>query len=427
MSLPPADLPQQTKQNPVEEFFSDLGPGLITGCADDDPSGISTYSISGAAFGYGPLWTALISFPLMVAVQMMCGRLGMVTGRGLAGVIRRRYSKWILWGACGLLIVANVFNIAADLGGMADATGMISGVNALIWTPLYTAAIVSFLFFSSYRQIARIFKWLTLVLLAYVVTAFFASVDWRHALLATLLPNAIWSHDYVEVLVGILGTTISPYLFFWQASQEVEEERAMGKNLAARKGATEAELRALRVDVVTGMFISNFIMYFIILTTAATLHAHGIVKIETAHQAAEALRPLAGNAAYLLFTLGLIGTGMLGVPVLAGSCAYAIAEAAAWRGSLERKPRGARKFYTVLGVAMIFGLLINYLRVEAVKMMFWSAVLNGLLAPPLILLVLLLTSDRRVMGHQVSSRFERVFGWLTFALMAGAAILMLIP
>lgn len=427
MSLPAADVPHTPKQNAAEVFFSDLGPGLITGCADDDPSGISTYSISGAAFGYGLLWTAVLCFPLMVAVQMMCGRLGMVTGRGLAGVIRRRYSRWVLWGACGLLIVANVFNIAADLGGMADATRMVTGVNALVWTPLYTAAIVGFLFFSSYRQIARIFKWLTLVLLAYVVTAFFASVDWRLALLTTLRPSGVWSHDYVEVLVGILGTTISPYLFFWQASQEVEEERAMGKHLAARKGATEAELRALRVDVITGMFISNFIMYFIILTTAATLHAHGIVKIQTAYQAAEALRPLAGNFAYLLFTLGLIGTGMLGVPVLAGSCAYAISEAAAWRGSLEKKPRGARKFYGVLGVAMIFGLVINYLRLDPVKMLFWSAVLNGVLAPPLILLVLLLTRDRKVMGHQVSSRFERVFGWLTFALMAGAAALMLVP
>jgi NRAMP (natural resistance-associated macrophage protein)-like metal ion transporter len=427
MSLPAGDLPQPPKQNLVEEFFSDLGPGLITGCADDDPSGISTYSISGAAFGYGPLWTALISFPLMVAVQMMCGRLGMVTGCGLAGVIRRRYSKWILWGACALLIVANVFNIGADLGGMADVTQMITGVNALVWTPLFTAAIVWFLFYSSYRQIVRIFKWLTLALLAYVITAFFASVDWRRALLATWLPRPAWSHDYVEVLVGILGTTISPYLFFWQASQEVEEQRAMGRNLASRKRVTKEELRALRVDVITGMFISNFIMYFIILTTAATLHAHGIVNIATARQAAEALRPLAGNAAYLLFTIGLIGTGMLGVPVLAGSCAYTISEAAAWRGSLERKPRGARKFYGVLGVAMFLGLVINYLRVNAVRMMFWSAVLNGLLAPPLILLVLLLTSDRQVMGQQVSSRFERVFGWLTFALMAGAAALMLVP
>jgi Mn2+/Fe2+ NRAMP family transporter len=399
--------PLPPKQNRVELFFADLGPGLITGCADDDPSGISTYSMTGAVFGYGLLWTALLSFPLMVAVQMMCGRLGMV-----------------LWSACALLIVANVVNIAADLGGMADATQMLTGVNSLVWTPLYTALIVGFLFWSSYRQIARIFKWITLVLLAYVVTAFFAGVDWRQALLATLLPHPVWSHQYLEVLVGILGTTISPYLFFWQASEEVEEERAMGRNLAQRMGATDAELRALRVDVTTGMFASNFIMYFIILTTAATLHAHGIVKIDTARQAAEALRPLAGNAAYLLFTLGLIGTGMLGVPVLAGSCAYAISEAAAWRGSLEIKPRGAKKFYTVLGVAMALGLAIDYAGLDAVKMLFWSAVTNGVLAPPLILLILLLTSDPNVMGSRVSSRTERSLGWLTFVLMTVAAIAM---
>jgi NRAMP (natural resistance-associated macrophage protein)-like metal ion transporter len=426
LSLKITDPPIPPKQNPVELFFSELGPGLITGCADDDPSGISTYSMTGAVFGYGLLWTALVTFPLMVAVQMMCGRLGMVTGRGLAGVIRRRYSKWVLWSACALLIVANVVNIAADLGGMADATQMITGVNSLVWTPLYTALIVSFLFWSSYRQIARIFKWITLVLLAYVGTAFFAGVDWRHALLSTLLPRPVWSHEYLEVLVGILGTTISPYLFFWQASEEVEEERAMGRNLAQRKGATDAELRALRVDVTTGMLASNFIMWFIILTTAATLHAHGIVKIDTAKQAAEALRPLAGNAAYLLFTLGLIGTGMLGVPVLAGACAYAVSEAAAWRGSLETKPRGARKFYTVLGVAMVLGLAIDFAGLDAVKMLFWSAVTNGVLAPPLILLILLLTSDPKVMGARVSSRTERTLGWITFVLMTVAAAAMLI-
>jgi NRAMP (natural resistance-associated macrophage protein)-like metal ion transporter len=423
--MPITDLPP--KQSHIELFFADLGPGLITGCADDDPSGISTYSMTGAVFGYGLLWTALLSFPLMVAVQMMCGRLGMVTGRGLAGVIRRRYSKWVLWGACSLLIVANVVNIAADLGGMADATQMLTGVSSLLWTPLYTGVIVTFLLWSSYRHIARIFKWITLVLLAYVVTAFFAGVDWRQALLATLLPHPVWSHDYIEVLVGILGTTISPYLFFWQASQEVEEERAMGRNLAQRKGATAAELRGLKVDVITGMFASNFIMYFIILTTAATLHSHGIVKIDTAKQAAEALRPLAGNAAYLLFTLGLIGTGMLGVPVLAGSCAYAISEAAAWRGSLEQKPRGAKKFYIVLGVAMALGLAIDYTGLDAIKMLFWSAVTNGILAPPLILLILLLTSDRQVMGGQTSPITERVLGWVTFVFMAAAAAAMLVP
>jgi NRAMP (natural resistance-associated macrophage protein)-like metal ion transporter len=409
--------PSTPSKNRIELFFADLGPGLITGCADDDPSGISTYSVTGATFGYGLLWTALVSFPMMAAIQIMCGRLGMVTGRGLSGVVRRRYSKWVLWGACFLLIVANVINIAADLGGMGDATQMLTGVSSLIWTPLYTALIIAFLFWSSYRQIARIFKWMTLVLLAYVATTFFAGVDWRQALLATVRPQLAWSRDYLAVLVGILGTTISPYLFYWQASQEVEEERAQGK----RKGASDEDLRRLRVDGVTGMFASNFVMYFIILTTAATLHSHGIVKIETAKQAAEALRPLAGRGAYLLFTLGLIGTGMLGVPVLAGSCAYAIAEAAAWRGSLERKPRGAKKFYGVLAAAMTIGLVINYMGLDAVKMLFWSAVVNGVLAPPLILLVLLLTSDPKVMGDRVSSKMERMLGWGTFVVMTAAA------
>jgi NRAMP (natural resistance-associated macrophage protein)-like metal ion transporter len=407
-------------KNRIELFFADLGPGLITGCADDDPSGISTYSVTGATFGYGLLWTALISFPMMVAVQTMCGRLGIVTGRGLSGVVRRRYSKWVLWGACLLLIVANVINIAADLGGMGDATQMLTGVSSLFWTPVYTAVIIGFLFWSSYRQIARIFKWITLVLLAYVATAFFAHVDWHQALMATIWPHLAWSREALAVLVGVLGTTISPYLFYWQASQEVEEERAQG--IGHRKGASDEDLRRLRVDVVTGMFASNFVMFFIILTTAATLHTHGVVKIDTAKQAAEALRPLAGNGAYLLFTLGLIGTGMLGVPVLAGSCAYAISEAAAWRASLERKPRGAKKFYGVLAAAMTIGLAINYVGLDAVKMLFWSAVVNGVLAPPLILLVLLLTSDPKVMGDRVSSKLERTLGWMTFAIMAAAAL-----
>jgi NRAMP (natural resistance-associated macrophage protein)-like metal ion transporter len=414
------------KQNAVEQFFSELGPGLITGCADDDPSGISTYSVAGAGFGYGLLWTALVSFPMMTAVQLMCGRLGMVTGRGLAGVVRLHYPRWVLWGACLLLIVANVINIAADLGGMADSTQMVTGINSLFWIPLYAATMVGFLFWSSYRHIAQIFKWMTLVLFAYVLTSFFAHVDWRQALLATITPRLEWSREYLAVLVGILGTTISPYLFFWQASLEVEEERSLGRNLAQRQGATDEELRRQRVDILTGMLFSNFIMYFIILTTAATLHAHGITKIDTAKHAAEALRPLAGNAAYLLFSLGLIGTGMIGVPVLAGSCAYAIAEAAAWRGSLERKPRGAKRFYAVLALAMAIGLALDYVGLDAVKMLFWSAVVNGVLAPPLILLIVLLTSNPKVMGDRVNSPILRTLGWVTFVIMSAAALGMFI-
>jgi NRAMP (natural resistance-associated macrophage protein)-like metal ion transporter len=409
----------------VRKFFAELGPGLITGAADDDPSGISTYSVTGASFGYAPLWTAIFSFPLMVSVQMMCARLGMVTGLGLAGVIRRRYSRWILWGACSLLIVANVVNIGADLGGMADATEMVTGVNSLVWTPVYATLITSLLFWTSYRVIAKIFKWLTLVLFAYVITAFLARPDWRAVLHSTLVPHVEWSSAYIATFVGILGTTISPYLFFWQAAQEVEEERKQGRHtVEEREGATDEELRKSRTDVMTGMFFSNLVMYFIILTTAATLHAHGKTTIDTAQQAAEALKPLAGKGAYLLFTLGLIGTGMLGVPVLAGAAAYAVSEARSWQGSLEDKPRLARKFYAIVAASMILGLVLDYAGFNAVKMLFWSAVLNGVLAPPLIVLVVLLTSNRAVMGDRVNPPLLKWLGWACAAVMTIAAIAM---
>jgi len=407
-------------------FFANLGPGLITGAADDDPSGISTYSVAGASFGYAPLWTALFSFPLMTAVQLMCARLGMVTGCGLASVIRHRYPRWVLWSACALLIVANVVNIGADLGGMAEATQMVTGVSQFFWTPFYAILIVSLLFWLSYRHIARIFKWLTLVLFAYVITAFLAHADWTAVLRATFLPHIEWERSFIAVLVAILGTTISPYLFFWEAAQEVEGERALGRNLAQRKGATDEELRKSRIDVMTGMFFSNIVMYFIILTAAATLHAHGNTQIATARQAAEALRPLAGAGAYWLFTLGIIGTGMLGVPVLAGSCAYAVAEAAAWSGSLEQKPHDAKKFYTVMAIAVFVGLAMNFSNFDAIKMLFFSAVVNGLLAPPLILLVVLLTNDSKVMGQRVNPPVLRFAGWIAFLVMTAAAVAMLL-
>lgn len=410
-----------------KNFFAQLGPGLITGAADDDPSGIATYSVTGASFGYGPLWTALFSFPLMVAVQMMCARLGMVTGRGLAAVIRRRYSRGVLWSACALLAIANVINIGADLGGMGDATRMIAGGAAWLWTVFYGAAIFALLYFTNYRQIASIFKWLTLVLFAYVITAFLAKPDWNAVLHATFVPDVRFTRDYLSVLVAILGTSISPYLFFWQSAQEVEEERSIGRStVGKRKGATDDELSASRNDVITGMFFSNFVMYFIILTTAATLHAHGITQIETARQAAQALRPLAGNGAYWLFTLGLIGTGMLGVPVLAGSSAYAISEAMAWGASLDSKPRTAPKFYRLLAAAMLVGLALVAARVPAVKMLFWSAVANGVLAPPLIVIIVLLTSDKRVMGDRVNPLWLRVIGWTAAVVMSAAAVCMFI-
>jgi NRAMP (natural resistance-associated macrophage protein)-like metal ion transporter len=358
-------------------------------------------------------------------VQLMCARLGMVTGLGLAGVIRRRYPRWVLRGACSLLIVANVVNIGADLGGMADATEMVTGVNSLVWTPIYAILIISLLFWTSYSFVAKVFKWLTLVLFAYVITAFLAHPDWRAVLHSTFVPHVEWSSAYLATFVGILGTTISPYLFFWGASQEVEEERKIGRQtVEEREGATDEELRKSRTDVITGMFFSNLVMYFIILTTAATLHAHGKTTIETAQQAAEALKPLAGNSAYLLFTLGLIGTGMLGVPVLAGAAAYAVAEARNWRGTLEDRPHLAKKFYAIVASSMILGLALDYAGFNAVKMLFWSAVLNGVLAPPLIVLVVLLTSNKKVMGDRVNPPLLKWIGWVTAAVMAVAAIAM---
>jgi NRAMP (natural resistance-associated macrophage protein)-like metal ion transporter len=414
-------------QGRFRRFFSNLGPGLITGAADDDPSGIATYSVTGAAFGYAPLWTALFSFPLMAAIQIMCARLGMVTGLGLAGVIRVRYPRWVLWGACSLLVIANIVNIAADLGGMADVTQLLTGVRSLYWTPVYAIVLVWLLFQTSYRLIARIFKWLTVVLFAYIAAAFFAHPNWGAVLRATVFPHVKWSAAFWATLVGILGTTISPYLFFWQAAQEVEEDIAAGKStVAEREGASHRALRRSRNDVLTGMFFSNLVMYFIILTSAATLHVHGNTSISTAREAAEALRPLAGNGAYWLFSLGLIGAGMLGVPVLAGSCAYAIAEAADWVGSLDVHPPVAHGFYAVIAIAMAIGLGLDYAGFNAVKMLFWSAVLNGALAPPLLVIVVLLTSRADVMGEHRNGPLLRWLGWTCAGVMLIATVIMIV-
>ena len=409
----------------AQRFFRRLGPGLITGAADDDPSGISTYSVTGAAFGYAQLWTALFSFPLMTAVQMMCARLGLVTGPGLAGVIRQYYPRWVLWCACTLLVVANTVNIGADLGGMGKVTEMVTGIPSAFWTPIYALVIASFLIWSSYFVVARIFKWLTLVLFAYVLAAFLAKPDWAVVLRSTLVPHIEWTGRYWATLVGIFGTTISPYLFFWQASPEVEEEREHGElTVEARRGATNAELRKSGIDVVTGMLFSNLIMYFIILTTAATLHQHGKTVIATAQDAAEALRPLAGEGAYLLFSLGLVGAGMLGVPVLAGSSAYAITEAAVWPGSLADRPGIAPRFYSVIAVGLALGLALDYAGINPVAMLFWSAVVNGVLAPPLIVIVLLLTSNSLVMGSRRNPWWLRALGWITVVVMTAAAVAM---
>jgi NRAMP (natural resistance-associated macrophage protein)-like metal ion transporter len=436
MLVPPRDVERREVERPEREyeltstdklksFVRELGPGLVTGAADDDPSGIATYSLAGAAFGYHLLWTAIVTLPLMTAVQLMCARIGVVTRRGLAAVLREHYSRWLLWFACLLLLVANTINIAADLGGMAAAASMLSGIPSVWFVPAFTIAILALLIFASYAYMTRIFKWLTLVLFAYVLAAFVANPDWFEVFRETFLPRIQYTHDYLLTFVAILGTTISPYLFFWQAAQNAEQKEHLEKKIEGRpRRAMERELRSSGRDVGAGMFISNLIMFFIILTAGATLHKAGQTNIETAEQAAAALRPLAGNAAYLLFTLGLVGTGMLAVPVLAGSAAYALAEAGAWNAGMSEKIHDARNFYGVIAIAMLIGMAMNFAHFNAVRLLFWTAVINGLLAPPLIIILLFVCNNPKVMGDHRNGWKLNLFGILAAALMtfAGAAL-----
>jgi len=408
--------------NPLVRYFRLLGPGLVTGASDDDPSGITTYSVAGASLGYGMLWTALATLPLMAAVQLICARIGLVTGRGLAGVIRRHYPRPFLYTACLLLLVANVFNIAADLAGMADAARLITGVPSLVSVPVFGLAILLVTVYSTYARFAQYLKWLTGVLFAYIVAAFLAKPNWRQVAVATVVPSLRWDALYVTTLVAVLGTTISPYLFFWQASQEVEEEKARGKRtVTQRRGATAHELRDARLDVFTGMFFSNLVMYFIMLATGATLYRAGGSEIETARQAAEALRPLAGDGAYLLFTLGLMGTGLLAVPVLAGSASFAVAEVFGWRSGLDLSPRRGRRFYLVFAGAVATGMLLNLAGTNPIRMLFLCALLNGLLAPPLLLLVMLVSNNRAIMGEHANGPWLNLLGWSATIIMSVAA------
>ncbi len=414
---------ERHSHNPLVRYFRSLGPGLVTGAADDDPSGITTYSVAGASLGYGMLWMALATFPLMAAVQLVCARIGLVTGRGLAAAIRRHYPRPFLYAACLLLLIANVFNIAADLSGMASVTQMLTGVPPLASVPVLGLVILLTTVYASYASFAQYLKWLTGALFAYVVTAFLARPDWRQVALATLVPRLSWDSLYVTTMVAVLGTTISPYLFFWQASHEVEEEKARGRRtVAQRRGATEHELADARLDVVTGMLFSNVVMFFIILAAGATLHAAGRSEIESARQAAEALRPLAGDGAYILFALGLIGTGLLAVPILAGSASFAIAELFGWRSGLDLAPRRGRRFYLVFAGAVAAGMALNLAGTNPIRMLFLSAVLNGLLAPPLLLLVMLVGNNRAIMGEHANGPWLNVLGWSATAIMSVAAV-----
>ena len=400
----------------------ELGPGLITGAADDDPSGIATYSQAGAAFGYSTLWVALITLPLMAAVQLMCARLGIVARSGLASVLRQHYPRWLLWLACSLLVVGNTVNIAADLAGMAAAASLLTGLPSIWFVPAFTALILALLVFASFERMTRVLKWLTLALFSYVLAGILARPEPGQVLSGTFVPHLVWSREYLLTLVAILGTTISPYLFFWQAAQNAEQDAHWRRRLIGRpQRAIQRELRAASRDVNTGMFFSNAIMYFIVLTTAATLHRNGIVNVETAAQAAEALQPLAGAGASILFSAGLVGTGMLGVPVLAGSAAYAVAEAAAWRAGMDERFHTAGHFYGVMAFAMVVGMILNFAKVNAIKLLIGAAVINGLLAPPLIAIILIVCNNASIMGAHRNGRILNVLGGLASVLMTGAA------
>jgi NRAMP (natural resistance-associated macrophage protein)-like metal ion transporter len=400
-----------------------VGPGVVTGAADDDPSGIATYAIAGASFGYGLLWVALITAPMMIVVQEMCARIAMVGGTGLGAAMRRVMPLWLLRALVFLVVGANTLNIAADIAGMSSATELVTHVSSQFWAVGLGALLIVVEVFSSYRLFASIVKWLCLSLFAYVVTAFVVGVDWLAALRHTLIPEVRLDRTWMATFVGFLGTTITPYLFFWQAALEVEEERAQGRTtVTQRRGATEAEIRASRADVASGMIFSNAVSWFIVLTTASTLYKHHD-KIATVRDAAEALRPLAGNGAELLFALGVLGAGLLAVPVLAGSSAYALSEVFRWKSAgLDAKPSSARPFYTVIALGIALGVVADLVRVDAVKMLFYSAVVNGFVAVPLLIGIALTGNHRAVMGRWRNGWASNVWIVVTIVLMGAAAV-----
>ena len=413
------------KQHPLAR----VGPGLITGVADDDPSGIATYSQAGAQFGLNLLWTMPLVFPLMAAIQSLCGRIGRVTGRGLAANIRAAFPRPVLIGVVAALLVANVLNIAADLAAMGEAAELVSGVNRHVMTSLFVVVTPLLQIFVPYHRYVRVLKWLTLSLLAYVAVLFTVHVPWGEVLARTVWPQLALTPAAAAVVVGVLGTTISPYLFFWQAAEEVEDLRARrnGRSLLADPAAAPAELRRIRWDTWSGMFYSDAVAYVIMLATAVTLHAGGITDINTAADAANALRPIAGDFAFALFTLGILGVGLIGVPVLAGAGAYALAEALDWPFGLERAVGDARGFYATIALSVLAALAIQYSPISPMKALVYSAILNGIVAVPLMVVIMLLVGKRSVMGPYVATRGLRVLGWTATVAMAVAVVLMLWP
>lgn len=414
----------EVKQPERPKLRDIMGPGLITGASDDDPSGIATYSQAGAAFGYDLGWTLLLTYPLMCAVQEISARIGRVTGRGLAGNLRRHYPPWVLYGLVGLLLIANTINLGADLGAMGAAVGLLIGGPTLVYVVLFAVASVLLEVFVRYSRYVMVLKWLTLSLFAYVAVVFVAKVPWEHVAYRLVLPHISLAAGYLTVVVAVFGTTISPYLFFWQAGEEVENEREQpgAQPLKDAPEQAEFELERIRLDTMVGMALSNLIALAIILTAAATLNAHGITNIETSAQAAEALRPVAGRFAFTVFALGIVGTGLLALPVLAGSAAYAVGEALKWPVGLAQRPYRARAFYGTIAVAMLIGTLINFTPVDPVKALFWSAVINGVVAVPVMVMMMLLAARRTVMGQFAVRGALRAVGWVATAVMSLAAI-----
>ncbi len=413
----------------LRDLLRILGPGFITGAADDDPSGIATYSQTGAQFGYSQLWTMPFSFPFMVAMQEMCGRIGMVTGEGLAGVLKKHYSRKVLAAGIFLLLLANAINIGADLGAMAASAQLLVGGSFSAWVVGMTFFTLVLEIFVSYHLYARVLKYFTLSLLAYAITFLMVKQPWGQILAATVIPHISFSRDYLLNVVAIIGTTISPYLFFWQANEEVEEAIDLHKpKVLARRSPriVVQDLQRMRHDTMAGMFFSNVIAFFIMATAASTLGVHGITDVQTADQAAEALRPLAGEYAFILFAVGIVGTGLLAVPVLAGSASYAIAEAAGWNAGLYKRLRQAHGFYGVITLATVLGVIVNFVGIPPFKMLYYSAVLNGITAPPLMIFILLIANNEQIMGKQRNGLLGNLFGWTITAIMALAAIALVV-
>lgn len=411
-----------------KSLWARLGPGLITGAADDDPSGIATYSQVGAKFGYGVLWTAFFTFPLMVGIQTVSARIGRVTGHGLAANIRQYYPGWLLHGIVMLLLIANTINIAADIGAMGAALKLLIGGSAHWYAIAFGITSLLLQVFIPFPRYAPILKALTLALLAYVATVFVVKVPWGEVLYQTLVPSFSLQAEYIVAIVAVFGTTISPYLFFWQASQEVEEQRAATgeKPLIAAPEQARAQLRRIKIDTYIGMGFSNIVAFFIMLTAAVTLHLHGITDIETSAQAAQALRPLAGDFAFMLFSAGIVGTGLLAVPVLAGSAAYAVAESFQWRIGLGLKLLQARGFYAIVSIATILGMALNFTPIDPIKALFWSSVINGVVAVPIMVVMMLMAMRADIMGPFVITRRLRVLGWLATVIMAIVVLAMFV-